>query len=936
MTFADKPMRVLVITFSTWLLLAGGNTYAQEPSFFKHLGDALDVLFFYDSDADTADQIRRYKEAMDRRLEERRKFLKDVEKAREESRAREQRRQEEAWEQQQQALKRQREFEEEARTRQIEEDLRRRSEGDYGGLDKVGELLDDDTARIARAAMEAREKAKQGLIDKAESERLNEELRRRFREDEERRAALPPVEPPVVPPVVPPVTNGSVPARTNASTAAFDSNGNTKVDGFDLPSGATSTDAQGRTVRARDAASLRDQATSGAVAFNPANVALGIEESFVNAAAAAFKQFFDPREGYRDTPATLTGIIAYNFLAATPPIDNLGRTGTFNGATLSANFTTSRASASVDFTIAGQQWLINGTDMAFGPRFSLASAPALSGVANNGMTVTKVGCATCVMFGSFSGGFVEQNYAGALLGYSLGEMSSLGGVTAYTVNGGAAFERSTVIANGAPNPTGVSYLLLDGQLFDATAVLTSAGGALTGFTRPNGVTTVVTTVNGTPPATSSTLGGAINYGTLDPASTFDRTITTPLAAGSAIAVYSTTLATASNLVPALTGQATYTLAGSTPPTSSAGVAGTLNSASLAVDFSKQTFSTALNATFAADTYAISTSSGRLGQNGELSYSSSGSDLTATKNGANLPPQPTLRLSGALGGDTLASAGYAYAFGGGGFAFNGSVNFTGPAQPLASTAFRDVLTSTYLSSFGGQPTVSGMPNPDSAVPVNAQGYITSYISPIDPRTFASAPTVVSTTGATTFFNDTGSDPVTGMIWGRLSGQFTAQDRAQTAAASPALPPSYVHYIAPAAATAPVSYPQTGVFNYTNVGATTPSDNLGNLGTLNSATLQADFTNLRVAATVNATVSGTTLNGTTTDARITNAGFAASTGAVVGNLAVTCTGTCGTLNKGALQGAFTGAGAIGAAVAYGLNTAGTGGLNKVISGVAAFRR
>ena len=102
------------------------------------------------------------------------------------------------------------------------------------------------------------------------------------------------------------------------------------------------------------------------------------------------------------------------------------------------------------------------------------------------------------------------------------------------------------------------------------------------------------------------------------------------------------------------------------------------------------------------------------------------------------------------------------------------------------------------------------------------------------------------------------------------------------------------------------------------------------------MQADFTNLRVAATVNATVSGTTLNGTTTDARITNAGFAASTGAVVGNLAVTCTGTCGTLNRGALQGAFTGAGAIGAAVAYGLNTAGTGGLNKVISGVAAFRR
>lgn len=50
------------------------------------------------------------------------------------------------------------------------------------------------------------------------------------------------------------------------------------------------------------------------------------------------------------------------------------------------------------------------------------------------------------------------------------------------------------------------------------------------------------------------------------------------------------------------------------------------------------------------------------------------------------------------------------------------------------------------------------------------------------------------------------------------------------------------------------PVTGNVTYTLAGGTSPTDNLGNTGTLGSATLAADFTNNTLATTLNVSVAG----------------------------------------------------------------------------------
>ena len=68
---------------------------------------------------------------------------------------------------------------------------------------------------------------------------------------------------------------------------------------------------------------------------------------------------------------------------------------------------------------------------------------------------------------------------------------------------------------------------------------------------------------------------------------------------------------------------------------------------------------------------------------------------------------------------------------------------------------------------------------------------------------------------------------------------------------------VHWITGAEGGIPVM-PVTGVANYTLVGNTAPTDNLGNVGTLGSATFQADFVNMLVNSTLVIDIAGSTWN------------------------------------------------------------------------------
>ena len=200
-------------------------------------------------------------------------------------------------------------------------------------------------------------------------------------------------------------------------------------------------------------------------------------------------------------------------------------------------------------------------------------------------------------------------------------------------------------------------------------------------------------------------------------------------------------------------------------------------------------------------------------------------------------------------------------------------------------------------------------------------------------------------------DSGSDLVTGLRWGRYNtnvGTAAVIDRVTGAVLNPAIvlgSPS--HYLIGSVQSGTPTLPTTGTATYTLVGNTSPTDNLGNVGTLTSATLSADFTNQKVNAAVVATVNGTTWNASTQVGGVPIiAGIAFEARKDLGgtgNLNVSCSGgSCINLSAnlaGRLTGAFVGATGQGAGVAYSLFNGTVSPVSvtgTTINGVAAFRR
>lgn len=191
---------------------------------------------------------------------------------------------------------------------------------------------------------------------------------------------------------------------------------------------------------------------------------------------------------------------------------------------------------------------------------------------------------------------------------------------------------------------------------------------------------------------------------------------------------------------------------------------------------------------------------------------------------------------------------------------------------------------------------------------------------------------------------GTDPVTGISWGRWDGgSINITDRTTGVTTPTALGAGSLHWIAAPSMTAPVALPTTGTYNYVLAGGTVPTDNLGNVGTLNSATLTANFT----AQTVDVGVSVGITNATNPTTLVASgAGIpiqqrtmfdAATVGAVGGPsglLTATCTGAgCAVSSplQARISGAFTGTTGTGAGMMYGFNNGGT-----VVSGVAALKQ
>ena len=200
-------------------------------------------------------------------------------------------------------------------------------------------------------------------------------------------------------------------------------------------------------------------------------------------------------------------------------------------------------------------------------------------------------------------------------------------------------------------------------------------------------------------------------------------------------------------------------------------------------------------------------------------------------------------------------------------------------------------------------------------------------------------------------ESGRDAATGISWGRYGGGVVAIFDRVGGGFGPKtvdLTEQNWHGIFSPLQTGPTVLPTTGTFTYTKVGNTSPTDNLGSAaGTLNAATLVADFAAQTVNAGVNLTVNGQTWAAGANAIPIQNrlyfeAGRSQSGG---GNLNICVGTTCGTATiptasnptagtSGRLSGGFTGTSGQGVGMAYSLNQGGIAG--TTVSGVAAFKR
>lgn len=177
-------------------------------------------------------------------------------------------------------------------------------------------------------------------------------------------------------------------------------------------------------------------------------------------------------------------------------------------------------------------------------------------------------------------------------------------------------------------------------------------------------------------------------------------------------------------------------------------------------------------------------------------------------------------------------------------------------------------------------------------------------------------------------DFGVDPVSGISWGRWQGSWVTNNPAQGLVHAGA--GSNLHWFVLPTQTQAIILPVTGTISYTYAGGTTPTDNYGTLGTLTSATLNANFTaqqvnmSIGVSMPASAGAGAVQLNAAANNVPILpGANFMATTPVV------TCTG-CAAAATGVIGGQFS-QGGMGAGVGYGLQNG-----PQIINGAAVFHR
>ena len=508
-----------------------------------------------------------------------------------------------------------------------------------------------------------------------------------------------------------------------------------------------------------------------------------------------------------------------------------------------------------------------------------------------------------------------------------------------------AFSNSSPVGTGG-TPTGITVVANSWQFQNSSAITTNGSGVLNGWSGTGGWSSTVAPASGSAAQTAVGTGsGTINWGQWGAgsvhASSFSYTPATKqfhwITAPEPTPVYLAEVLTATNAV--------YNFVDGDVTSLNGGVHGTITggSTSLTANFTAQTVAVSLALAVNGHNWLANTPNAPLKYlngntlNGFYADSGRGAGepgyLTVTVDGiaayGNLAGQLVgAALDGAILKFNLDGQGTA-----GGYEFVQGVAALGAAVANdPATAYRMVATSI-SDPTAPVPTamVGGSYNNAARVLTDVNG-----LTKFDDNIGGGGSTIQHVSGT---YSDQGSAVIGGdtVSWGRWDAGtvVTVTDRTTNASQNITLAGG-AHAIVWPLMTGPVSLPTSGTYAYAKVGNTLPTDQAGVAGTLNSASLSANFTAQTVNVGVNVTAGGATLDAAAVNVPIQQRAMFFTDSRMIGTgaLAVTCTGTCGTTNHGAIAGGFGGAGGVAAGISYGFEK---GGANAgTVSGVAVFQR
>lgn len=656
------------------------------------------------------------------------------------------------------------------------------------------------------------------------------------------------------------------------------------------------------------------------------------------------------QQGYVDSPVStgntgpLVGTFAYSAVAHASKDQSSWVNSTATSASLSANFTTQTVDLALAGTTNSKNWTLSSTGMPLsfgnptnGSGVEFEGYSPLIKVATTPIDANTPSCATCNSH--VRGTFTGQNYAGAMLTYGLWNESPTLGLN---VGGMVAFGRDTPVTDGAPAATGSTVVLAGSALNQSLTAPAFYGSVLQSWGDSDWNFNVGSSPNGTAYGTVGSGSGAIQWGEWATGTPFEQSENYTLGADQfhwitapePTPVYLAQVLTSTN--------ALYNLLGGR--ITGMGTQGTLNSGStsLIANFSTQTVAINVSASVNGHNWLASTPNAPLQylKNHTLSgfyadsYRSVSSPgyLTVTVDGDSADGD----ITGQLVSTNMDGAILKFNFAGwvttpqmGLENVQGVAAFGAAVGNDPSTPYRMVLTSLNDPDAAAPTTqVHGTYNNANRITVDGLGKLTQFDEKESTIQWVSGTAL-----------DVGSATIGGATvnWGRWDAGTVAAltNRIGNTTANVTLPGG-AHWIAGPLMTGPVTLPTTGTYSYSNVGNTTPTDQLGNTGVLNSASLQANFTAQTVNMGVNVSLGGATLNAVATGVPIQQRSVFMADSNLSGpnNLAISCSGVCGTTHQGHIGGGFADTGGVAAAMAYGLTKVGANA--GTVSGVAVFQR